>query len=213
MPARRIAAAPDPAPSAAETKTVPAPPPVELWSAAARRLWLRLALVGCLAAAPLVLPRHAAAADFPCGTFIIDDVRGYGVSTLTFNPNGHIDVLYTHTQSYTLRFLCLLAILCHPDPPPLVCIEEPELGLHPDVLPTLAELLLDASARSQVIVTTHSDVLVDALTETPEGVVVCEKRRGQTEIQRLEKDALEEWLDRYSLGELWRKGELGGNRW
>lgn len=58
-----------------------------------------------------------------------------------------------------LRYLCLLAVLCHPSPPPLVCIEEPELGLHPDVLPTLAELLKEAATRTQLIVTTHSDVL------------------------------------------------------
>lgn len=141
------------------------------------------------------------------------DVSIQGGTVQVFFQEGNITVPATRLSDGTLRFLCLLAILCHPDPPPLVCIEEPELGLHPDVLPTLAELLLDASAHSQIIVTTHSDVLVDALTETPECVVVCEKRRGQTEIQRLEKVALEEWLDRYSLGELWRKGELGGNRW
>jgi len=52
-------------------------------------------------------------------------------------------------------------ILCHPNPPPSVCIEEPELGLHSDVLPALAELLIEASERCQLIVTTHSDVLVN----------------------------------------------------
>ncbi|MEO5365044.1 MAG: AAA family ATPase [Magnetococcus sp. WYHC-3] len=83
----------------------------------------------------------------------------------------------------TMRFLCLLAVLCHPRPPPLVCIEEPEMGLHPDVLPMVAELLVDASSRTQVIVTTHSDILVDALTETPEAVVVCDKVNGQTQHQ------------------------------
>ncbi len=113
----------------------------------------------------------------------------------------------------TLRYLCLLAILCHDDPPPLVCIEEPELGLHPDMMPTLAELLREASTRCQLIVTTHSDVLVDALTEEPESVVVCEKHEGRTQLRRLNKKDLGQWLARYSVGELWRKGELGGNRW
>ena len=59
-----------------------------------------------------------------------------------------------------------------PDPPPLICIEEPELGLHPDLLPKLADHLVTASERTQLIVTTHSDILVDALTERPETVVV-----------------------------------------
>ncbi|MEP7038024.1 MAG: AAA family ATPase, partial [Acidobacteriota bacterium] len=54
----------------------------------------------------------------------------------------------------TLRYLCLLAILCHPEPPPLICIEEPETGLHPDILPTIAELMIEASQRTQLIVTT-----------------------------------------------------------
>ena len=113
----------------------------------------------------------------------------------------------------TLRYLCLLAILCHDSPPPLVCIEEPELGLHPDIMPTLAALLREASIRCQLIVTTHSDVLVDALTEEPESVVVCEKNQGQTQLRRLNRDDLVQWLGRYSLGELWMKGELGGSRW
>ena len=119
----------------------------------------------------------------------------------------------TRLSDGTLRFLCLLSILCHPNPPPLVCIEEPELGLHPDVLPVLSDLLREASQRCQLIVTTHSDMLVDTLTDTPESVVVCEKHDGMTEMHRLDKADLTEWLKRYSLGDLWTRGDLGGNRW
>jgi predicted ATPase len=95
----------------------------------------------------------------------------------------------------------------------LICIEEPELGIHSDIIPTIAKLLKEASKVTQIIVTTHSEVLVDELTETPESVLVCEKHEGSTQLRRLEKDLLEDWLKRYSLGELWRKGEIGGNRW
>lgn len=119
----------------------------------------------------------------------------------------------TRLSDGTLRYLCLLAILCHPSPPPLVCIEEPELGLHPDILPVIAEMLIEASHNTQLIVTTHSDVLVDALSSTPEAILVCERPGGQTMMHRLEADSLGVWLQNYSLGELWRKGELGGNRW
>ncbi|MCK4659303.1 MAG: AAA family ATPase [Phycisphaerae bacterium] len=119
----------------------------------------------------------------------------------------------TRLSDGTLRYLCLLTLLCHPTPPPVVCIEEPELGLHPDVLPTIAELLLDASERTQLFVTTHSDVLVDALTHTPDSVVVCEKHDGSTNMQRLSANELSAWLKKYTLGQLWRRGELGGNRW
>ena len=119
----------------------------------------------------------------------------------------------TRLSDGTLRYLCLLSILLHPKPPPLVAIEEPELGLHPDLLPTLADLLVDASERTQLVVTTHSDILVDALTEKPESIVVCEKHDGQTEMRRLDRNDLEKWLKDYRLGELWTSGELGGNRW
>ena len=119
----------------------------------------------------------------------------------------------TRLSDGAMRYLSILAILCNPSPPPLVCLEQPEMGLHPDILPGLADLLREASERCQLIVTTHSDVLVDKLTDTPESIVVCEKHHGQTQLQRLQKDELAHWLKEYSLGTLWTKGELGGNRW
>jgi predicted ATPase len=117
----------------------------------------------------------------------------------------------TNLSDGTLRYLSLLTLLCHPTPPPLLCIEEPELGLHPDVLPTIAELLVDASQRTQLIVTTHSDTLVSALTDVPEAVLVCEHDEAGTHLNRLDQSKLDEWLKKYSLGELWRMGEIGGN--
>lgn len=113
----------------------------------------------------------------------------------------------------TLRFLCLLSVLCHPTPPPLICIEEPEIGLHPDIIPTVAKLLIEASQRTQLIVTTHSDILIDALTSVPEAVVVCEKHDGKSSMKRLSKDNLKAWLENYRLGQLWLRGDLGGTRW
>ena len=119
----------------------------------------------------------------------------------------------TRLSDGTMRYMALLAVLCHPDPPALVCIEEPEIGLHPDVVVEVADLLRDASERCQLIVTTHSDVLVDALTDVPESVVVCEKPEGQTQLRRLDPDDLKSWLEDYRLGQLWTSGEIGGNRW
>ena len=112
----------------------------------------------------------------------------------------------------TLRYLCLLAVLCHPEPPPLVCIEEPELGIHPDMLSTIAELLVDASTRTQLVVTTHSDLLITALEDVPEAVIVCERDGAGSHLRRLESGPLQKWLKRYSLGELWKMGEIGGVR-
>ena len=141
------------------------------------------------------------------------DVHIEAGSVQVFLQEGNITIPATRLSDGTLRYLCLLAILCHPTPPPVVCLEEPELGLHPDILPGLADLLREASERCQLIVTTHSDTLVDALTDTPESIVVCEKENGQTQMRRLDKDKLSHWLAKYRLGELWTSGELGGNRW
>jgi len=117
----------------------------------------------------------------------------------------------TRLSDGTIRFLALLATLLNPEPPPLVCIEEPELGLHPDSLLLIAELLVEASARMQLVVTTHSDVLVSALTEHAESVLVCERIAGASQLRRVESGKVQDWLDRYRLGDLWRIGELGGN--
>ena len=119
----------------------------------------------------------------------------------------------TRLSDGTLRYLSLLAILLHPDPPPLVAIEEPELGLHPDVMPHLADLLVRASERMQLVVTTHDRVLVDALSDHASSVIVCEKENGESHFERLDAARLKAWLDRYSLGQLWSKGQIGGNRW
>jgi predicted ATPase len=136
-----------------------------------------------------------------------------GGSVQVIFTEGDFSIPATRLSDGTLRYLCLLAILCDPTPPPLICIEEPELGLHPDILPKLADLLVAASERTQLIVTTHSDILVDAMTERPETVVVCEKHEGRTEMRRLKKDELAKWLEKYRLGQLWTKGQLGGTRW
>ena len=119
----------------------------------------------------------------------------------------------TRLSDGTLRFLCLASLLCHPNPPPLICLEEPEIGLHPDILPAIAEMLIEASQRTQIIVTTHSDILVDALSHVPEAVLVCEKESNATTVRRLNQERLREWLNEYSLGDLWLRGKLGGNRW
>src|SRR5205823_2108672 len=116
----------------------------------------------------------------------------------------------TRLSDGTIRFMAILAILLSPSPPPLLCIEEPELGLHPDAVSFLGDLLVDGATRTQLIVTTHSDALVSALTDHASSVLVCE-HRGGTVLNRVDPDQLKPWLDKYRLGEIWRIGELGGN--
>lgn len=116
----------------------------------------------------------------------------------------------TRLSDGTIRFLAMAAVLLQPSPPPLVCIEEPELGLHPDALSIVADLLVDASQRTQLIVTTHSDALLSYLSLDPESVLVCENIGG-TQVRRLKADDLKSWLEKYRLGEVWRMGAIGGN--
>ena len=117
----------------------------------------------------------------------------------------------TRLSDGTIRFLALMVVLLHPKKAPLICIEEPELGLHPDALAIIAELLIAAKSKTQVIVTTHSDVLVSALTEEADSVLVSDYVGGSTEFRRLDPAKLKHWLEQYRLGEIWRMGKLGGN--
>jgi predicted ATPase len=136
-----------------------------------------------------------------------------GLVDLRMEEHDEVSIPASRLSDGTLRWLSLLTILLHPDPPPLVCIEEPELGLHPDIIRPLAKLLLTASERMQLFVTTHSDALVDELSDMPDSVIVCEKHDGSSTLKRLDADDLSKWLKRYTLGQLWRTGEIGGNRW
>ena len=122
----------------------------------------------------------------------------------------HDPIPATRLSDGTLRFIALLVTLLSDPPPPVVCIEEPELGLHPDALSLVAELLIESSERTQLIVTTHSDVLLSSLVGHEESVLVCDYVGG-TQVRRLRADDLSDWLQNYRLGELWRIGHLGGN--
>jgi predicted ATPase len=117
----------------------------------------------------------------------------------------------TRLSDGTIRFIALLGILLRPEAASLICIEEPELGLHPDALALLAPLLVRASETTQVVVTTHSDALVSALSDHADSVLVAEHLHGGTTLRRLDAKKLHFWLDKYRLGDVWRMGEIGGN--
>jgi predicted ATPase len=110
----------------------------------------------------------------------------------------------------TLRFLYLMAILANPEPPALIAIEEPEVGLHPSMFPIIAEYAAQASKRTQVIFTTHSADFLDAFRDT--GVAptttVTQWRDGATTLKVLEGEELAYWLREYTLGQLFRSSEL-----
>ena len=139
-------------------------------------------------------------------------VEGGAASVVVEEKSGRL-IPASRLSDGTLRYLSLLTVLLDPNPPPLIGIEEPELGLHPDVIYDLAKLLVEASERTQLVVTTHSPTLVDALTDYPSSIVACEKHDGETRFRRVNPEALKTWQEERSLGEVWSMGGIGGNRW
>ena len=112
----------------------------------------------------------------------------------------------------TLRFLFLLAVLANPSPAPLVAIDEPETGLHPSMLPIVAEYAREAASKAQVILTTHSPEFLNAFGDGAPTTTVVECREGETVLRVLSGDTLAYWLKDYTLGELYRSSELEAMR-
>ncbi|MDD4803082.1 MAG: AAA family ATPase [Syntrophomonas sp.] len=110
----------------------------------------------------------------------------------------------------TLRFLMLLTILASPAAAPVLAIDEPETGLHPAMLPIIAEYAIDAAERSQIIFTTHSPGFLDAFGDYTPLTSVVGWENGETIIRCLEHDRLKYWLQGYSMGKLFNSGELEG---
>jgi predicted ATPase len=108
----------------------------------------------------------------------------------------------------TIRFLLLMTVLAAPDPPPVIAIDEPETGLHPAMLPIVAEHAVDAALRTQVVLSTHSPQLLDAFTETQPTTTVMRWENGETVLQNLGGEELRYWLREYTLGALFKSGEL-----
>jgi predicted ATPase len=108
----------------------------------------------------------------------------------------------------TLRFLILLAILANPEPSSLIAIDEPETGLHPGMLPLIAEMAADAAERTQVVLSTHSPQLLDAFQGEAITTTVAQMVDGETRLTTLDGEELRRWLREYSLGSLFRSGEL-----
>lgn len=108
----------------------------------------------------------------------------------------------------TLRFLFLIGALLNPKPPPLIVIEEPEIGLHPRMMAIIAEYAVDAAERTQVVFTTHSPDFLSAFRDTIPTTTVCNWENGETVLRVLAGQDLHYWLKEYTLGELYRSGHL-----
>jgi predicted ATPase len=110
----------------------------------------------------------------------------------------------------TLRFICLATLLLQPVArlPDTIIIDEPELGLHPYAITVLADIFKQVSEDRQLIVSTQSVELVNEL--SPNDVIVVDQDRESSTFNRLSEEDLSGWLEKYSLGELWKRNILGG---
>lgn len=117
-----------------------------------------------------------------------------------------------HISDGTLRYLLLLSILFNPERGNLVCIDEPETNLHPDMINTITDALKQASKNTQIIVTTHSPLLLNSF--DIEDVLIFEKnQKNETEVNFKSSDEFEDWLDNFLVGQAWLQGLIGGKRW
>lgn len=110
----------------------------------------------------------------------------------------------------SLRFIALTTLLLQPSEkrPSVILLDEPELGLHPYAITILASLVRSVAVKTQVILATQSSLLLDHF--EPSEVIVASRTNGATALTRLNESGLESWLQDYTLGQLWRKNEIGG---
>ena len=133
-----------------------------------------------------------------------------GTMAMTWKDRSFDKPLYMNELSEgTLRFLWLVALLQSPSLSTITMIDEPEVSLHPELLSLLADLMREASMRTQLIVATHSDCLIRFL-EPKEVVVLDTNDDGSTQAIWADQLDVEKWLADYSLDEVWRMGRMGG---
>ena len=109
-----------------------------------------------------------------------------------------------------LRIIALITLLLQPeqDLPDVLILDEPELGLHPSAINVIGGLIAAAAMKIQIITATQSVPLVDCF--NPEDIVVVERSDRASTFKRLDPATLKEWLEEYSLSELWEKNIIGG---
>lgn len=110
----------------------------------------------------------------------------------------------------TLRFIALATLLLQSNLPPVLIIDEPELGLHPVAIETFAAMVKRASLTSQIIISTQSSSLVNCF--EPEDIIAVDRADNQTIFRRLNADEMKVWMDNYdySISDLWEKNIIGG---
>ncbi len=114
-----------------------------------------------------------------------------------------------HFSDGSIRFICLTTVLLQPNPPETIIIDEPELGLHPSAIALLAELIQVAASKTQVIIATQSPELINYF--AIDDIITATRKNNASHFERLKENDYSEWLEDYSVGELWCKNIIQGD--
>jgi predicted ATPase len=117
-----------------------------------------------------------------------------------------------HISDGTLRFLLLLSILYNPDRGGLICIDEPETGLHPDMINTVTEAIKEASRDSQILIATHSPLLLNSF-ELEDCMIFEKNTQNESVVYRKSESDFPDWNDDFLVGQMWLSGKIGAKRW
>lgn len=153
----------------------------------------------------------SAVAPFFDSFVLLPDRLNSEMIQLEWKEKGNYDTYFNafSLSDGTLRFICLVTLLLQPNPPKTIIIDEPELGLHPYAINKIASLMKKLSENGhQIIVSTQSVTLLDNF--DTDSILVADRENGQTVFKRLDKKGLSNWLEDYSLGEMWEKNLIGG---
>ncbi|MEM8524313.1 MAG: AAA family ATPase [Bacteroidota bacterium] len=143
------------------------------------------------------------------------NMLGSGIIELLLDEGGLNSAVHiAHLSDGTLRYLCLLTILLNPNRGKLICLDEPEMSLHPDMIQGLARLIREIAREQNTtfIIATHSAHLLDKF--DLENIRVFEKYENNVSaVEEYDEDEFEGWYDSFNVGEMWRAGDIGGKRW
>lgn len=147
------------------------------------------------------------------GDFYLEpNVTGYVMLRWKDNTANDYIQLPQQISDGSLRFIALATLLLQPESkiPRIIILDEPELGLHPAAITQLAEMIKEASQYAQIIIATQSPQLADEF--DPSQIIIAERdeKKASTRFERLDEDRMRDWLDEYSISELWNKNVIGG---
>ncbi len=145
---------------------------------------------------------------FDCFVLEPDRIREDKIQLSWKQKDSNMRLFAMHLSDGTLRFMALATLLLQPELPTTIIIDEPELGLHPFAINKLAGLIKKASAESQVIISTQSVNLVDNF--EPEDIITVDRKDNQSVFIRQNSESLKDWMQEYTIGDLWNKNVIGG---